>query len=60
MRNMCMIEHFVFVEEHRGIEIGLAGSLEMPLPYASRIIGIIVSEEQMLVEEISSLELLLL
>ena len=58
MRNMFMIEDFVFVEEHRGIEIGLAGSPEMPLPYASRIIWIIISEEYVLGKEIFSLELL--
>ena len=42
------------------MEIGLTSSLETPLPHASKIIGIVVSEEHMLVEEICSLELLLL
>ena len=53
-----MIEDFVFVEEYLGIEIGLAGSPKTPLPYASRIIWIIISEEYVLGKEIFSLELL--
>ena len=54
-----MIEDFVFVEQHRGIKICLAGSPETPLPNASRVIGVVVSEEYVLAEEIISLEFLL-
>ena len=55
-----MIEDFVFVEQYGGIEICLTSSPETPLPYASRVMRVVVSEEHMLAEEIFSLELLLL
>ena len=54
-----MIEDFVFVEQHRGIEICLAGSPETPLPYASRVLRVVISEEYMLAKEGISLEFLL-
>ena len=54
-----MIEDFVFVKQHRGIEIGLTSSPETPLPNASRVIGVVVCEEYVLAEEIISLEFLL-
>ena len=56
---MLMIEDFLFVEQHGGIEIGLTSSPETPLPNASRVIRVVVFEEYMLAEEIISLEILL-
>ena len=54
-----MVEDFLLVEEHGGIEIGLTSSPETPLPNASRVIWVVISEEYVLAEEIISLELLL-
>ena len=56
---MLMVENLLLVEQHRGIEIGLTGSPEMPLPNASRVIWVVIFEEYVLAEEIISLELLL-
>ena len=53
-----MIEDFVFVKQHSEIELGLTTSPDTPLPYASRVIGVVVGEEFMLGKEIFSLELL--
>ena len=58
MRNMLVIEDFVLVEEQGRIEVGLTGGPEALPSKTSGIIGIIVSEEHMLAEEIFSLELL--
>ena len=54
-----MVEDFLFVEQHRGIEIGLTSSPETPHPNARRVIRVVVFEEYMIAEEIISLELLL-
>ena len=54
-----MVEDFLLVEHHLGIEIGLTSSPVTPLPNASRVIGVVVFEEYVLVEEIISLELFL-
>ena len=54
-----MVEDFLFVEQHGGIEIFLTSSLEMPLPNASRVIWVVIFEEYVLAEEIIRLELLL-
>ena len=54
-----MVEDLLFVEQHRGIEIGLTSSPETPLPNASRVIWVVVFEQYVLAEEIISLELLL-
>ena len=54
-----MVEDFLFVEQHRGIEICMTGSPETPRPNASRVIWVVIFEEYVLAEEIISLELLL-
>ena len=57
---MLMVEDFVFVEKQRRIEVCLASSPEALPSKASRVIGVVVCEENMLVEEVTSLEFLLL
>ena len=56
VRNMLMVEGFVFVEKQRRIEVGLAGSPEMLPSKTSIVIGVKFSEEYVLAEEIISLE----
>ena len=55
-----MVEGFVFVEKQRRIEVGLAGSQETLPSKMSRVIWVVIREEHMLVEEVISLEVLLL
>ena len=59
VRNMLMVEDFLLVEQHWGIEICLTGSPKTPLPNASRVIWVVIFEEDVLTKEIISLELLL-
>ena len=60
MRNMLMVEDFVLVEKQQRIEVGLAGSPETLPSKTSRVIWVVICEEYMLVEEVISLEFLLL
>ena len=57
---MLVVEDFVFVENQRRIEVCFAGSPEMLPSKTSRVTGVAVREEYMLVEEVSSLDFLLL
>ena len=59
VRNVLMVEDFVFVKHHLGIEIGLAGCPETPLPNVSRVIRVVVYEEYVLAKEIISFEFLI-
>ena len=60
MRNMLMVKDFVLIEKQRRIEVGLAGSPETLPSKTSRVIWVVLREEHVLVEEVISLEVLLL
>ena len=51
-----MVEDFVLVQEQLRIEFGLAGGPEALPSKTSRIIGIVVSEEHVLAEEIMEVD----
>ena len=51
-----MVEDFVLVEKQQRIEVGLAGSPETLPSKTSSVIGVVVGEEHMLMEEVISLE----
>ena len=59
MRNLLKVKDLVFIKHHRGIEVHLASGPKALSSKTSGVIRIVVSEENTLIEEVISLELLL-